>query len=356
MVVDPYKDPAVLKRMKALQQQKYRQGHRNTSDARGNPAYALTEDDKISCLDPQMQQIVRSEKAKVQRLKDYAEPFAFTIGIGESPPSYVVNITHPSFGHARRSGNAAQVDRMRNPDAWFQQQIDSMKSELGYTGAVSSITEGEVGKYLKMQEDKARQKKEQGFSVTDKRSKTPADPLHCPDHGNELVRGSEPGTLVCTVVGCKKVARKKNRAKSFAKSPVVEELTKQEISENEVVEQEARDGLASDIAEIQKNFEDLVLNAETQTGVMASIQDILGAVQKMAPVGHGIGAISLRKYPVNNEVPKLAHEAGRWYLIQKLTSGGEVCIDITPAHPDIRQDSTNAGVETTVMLNYVKPL
>lgn len=340
MVIDPYKNPAVVKRMNELQQRKYRQGHRNASDTRGNPAYVLTEDDKISCLDPAMQQIVRSEKAKIQKLQDYAEPFTLAIGIGESPPSYVVNITHPSYGHARRSGAASHIDSMKNPDAWFRQQIDSMKAELGY--ALSPL-QGPI-------DEKLKQKKERGFSVTDKRSKTPAAPLHCPDHGNELVRGSEVDTLICTVVGCKKVARKKNRAKSFVKEPATTEQTKAEET-SDVAD-------VMDMAQLKETFANLVLDVETPASTMASIQNILKSVKSTGPFRYPNTSFpSQSVYTANSNFPKLVEENGRFYLVQEVSSGRVAYIDITMTGHDFKVMRSSPGgyTETELRMSGVRP-
>lgn len=296
MVVDPFKDPAVQKKMMELQQRKYRQGHRNATDRNGNPAYTLTEDDRISCLDPQMQAVVRDEKQKVQKLADYAKPFEFSLGIGEMPPSYIVNITHPSWGHARRSGLASQIDKMSNPETWFKQQIDSMKKELGYRAQVEKL------------EEKIRQKNEKGYSVTDKRSRKKAEPLHCPDHGNELVRGEDANTLVCTVVGCTKKARRKTKPTVAIAVPIVKTP---DVPDGEKT-------IAETFADLEKNFQNVVanINIAPATSAMQAIQ------QAIAAAGGG-------RFTPNSSMPVLEQQGDRFYLVQQVGPGREAYVDIT---------------------------
>lgn len=317
MVIDPFKDPEVKEKMLTLQQKKYRQGHRNAKDKNGNPVYVLTMDDKISCLPAHMQDIVRSDQRRVAALEDYAKPFEFTVGIGEMPPNYIVNITHPKWGHARRTGRTNMVDYLKDPESWFKQQINEMKKELGYTDMVDKID---------LLRDKLEQKKEKGYSVTDRRTKVKSGPLHCPDHGNELVPGSEPGTLICTVVGCKKVARKKARPTQDDQNPAVEELTKSEELNIAAEREAARQGVIKDLAQIEEHFKNAadvtgtaIMNANMVMNTSATMKIIQDAI-----IGAGRG-----RFTPNTNRPVLENQNGRSYLVQQVGPGREAYVDIT---------------------------
>lgn len=310
MAIDPFNDPVVVKRMQELQQRRYRQGHRNTTDKNGNPAYALTDEDRISCLDQATQAKVRTNMQRLRMLEEYADPFTFSVGTGEFPPKYIVNITHPSWGHSRRSDPVSVVDRMPNPEVWFKQKIDEMKMELGYKGSMAEKNR------------KEQEKKEKGFSITDKRSKTPAAPLHCPEHGNELVRGSEPGTLVCTVTGCKKVARKKARSTAVTAEKVpthdVTELTKAEVINIQAERAADRAGVLADLGKIQKQFADIQsgINVQASSTMASAIQQIFTAMNPS-------------HYTPNDNMPKLVSAGGRFYLAQHVGPGREAYVDVT---------------------------
>lgn len=334
MAIDPFNDPVVVKRMQELQQRKYRQGHRNATDKQGNPAYALTDEDKISCLDHQATQAkVRTNMQSLRMLEEYADPFTFSVGTEEFPPKYIVNITHPSWGHSRRSDSVSLVDQMPNPEVWFKQKIDEMKVELGYS---------QFGKTRETLQSKIEQKNKQGYSVTDKRSKTPAVPPHCPEHGNELVRGPEPGTLVCTVTGCKKVARKKVRPTAVTAEkvtpPEMTELTKTEALKLQEERAADRSGVFADLEKMQKQFEDI----QSETNVQAS-STVASTIQKI------VAAMNPSRYTPNDNMPKLVSAGGRFYLAQDVGQGREAYVDVTNVMTtrqridSTKADSSNSG-------------
>lgn len=313
MATDPFSDPEVQKKMLELQQRKYRQGHRNATNKNGDPAYALTDEDRISCLPADAQMKVRTNMQRLRKLEEYADPFTLTIGTGEYPPKYIVNITHPSWGHSRRSDPASMVNGMPNPEVWFKQKIDEMKRELGYTQFANKRNDLQT---------KIEQKKKQGYSVTDKRSKKVTAPMHCPEHGNELVRGTEPGTLVCTVVGCKKVARKKVRPTAVTAEkveiPGVTELTKAEIRNLQAEKEATRASVLASLSEVEKQFAKVSIDVDAvvQPSTMAAMQRI-------------ITAVSPSHYTPNENLPKLVSAGGRFYLAQHVGPGREAYVDVT---------------------------
>jgi hypothetical protein len=311
--LDPFSNPDVQKRMLELQQRKYRQGHRNTTNKKGNPAYALTDEDRISCLPSDVQVKVRTNMQRLRKLEEYADPFTFTVGTGEYPPKYIVNITHPSWGHSRRSDPVSMVDRLPNPEVWFKQKIDEMKRELGYTMFANKRND---------LQSKIEQKKKQGYSVTDKRSKKVTAPMHCPDHGNELVRGTDPGTLVCTVVGCKKVARKKVRPTAVTAEkvtpPAVTELTDAEMRSLQAEKAATKASVLADLENIKKQFAEVTLN-----------MDAVGPTSTVAAMQRIVTAMNPSHYTPNDNKPKLVSAGGRFYLAQYVGPGREAYVDVT---------------------------
>lgn len=320
-MIDLYDDPAVKKRMLELQQRLYRKGHRNGTDAKGNGTYVLTQEDKITCLDPAHQVSARRELDQIKRLRKLAEPFELSIGIGEMPPSYVVSIRHPNNGgYARRNGPCRVVDNQKDPEKWFIQQIDSMKAELGYTMKPIPLEtypgDANIARFVQMEQDLAERKKQQGYAVTDKRSSARA-PLVCPEHGNLLVRGSEPGTLVCTVAGCKKVARKKLPA-AFAKgAPAAEK----EAETSEEVKQD----IIETIEEIKGAFSFMAVKDEIQ-----GFEEMIGRQFAVSPGVVAPSVPQLRHFGLqrNPNLPMYVQDGSQHYLVQR-TILGEVYIDIT---------------------------
>lgn len=343
LISDIWTQPNIAREIREAEQRKYRQGYRNGRNINGTETYILTVEELVSVFDISQQEQARREAEFIAKLRSFAQPYEFGFYIDiHSIKLFIKNSMTGEFANRfidrlndRTGGPPEEVEYLR--------AITNMKMELEIIHPapaplppVHVVPLPPVHVVPKPPEPKPAEK-ETEVKVKDKRSGT-GRPLNCPEHGNFMVP-VEPGVLRCPVPTCTKIARKKGYGASFKKPEpaVVEDIKamKAKMEQPPTVQQTA---------------------GEVIQNIIQGTTDAFGQLKFPPGVNLHFPNTSINLTKNDNPVKLFIDDTSGMFLMQNDQAGNLVCIDITSAHPNVKQHVQNiegrAGLrETTVVLN-----
>lgn len=339
MFSDFWFEGGYIAKVRALEQQKYRQGYRNDRDLNGSETYVATPTERVQFLALEYQQRGMQEAEALERVKTEAAPYQLAIGVdGGYYKASIKNAQTGEFATRRFPKRNAGGTGAGEED--FIKAVQGMKQELEAKSQppqpmpkvwLQPEPKTEAEKFNEKVLKSAAKEKPM-VKVTDKRAGTgTGKPLACPDHGNPMVPAEEVGVLKCPVLHCIRVARKK--------SAIGAGLKKTDL------------GLSGhkDIATVDEVI--------VRTGSGKTAGEITEEVIRKAFPAEVPEPQLPMSYFIKSDTPVRLFIApdGRMYLHQTREGGSATAIDITSAMPNFTRNMSRFGpAEITLTLNIIR--
>lgn len=336
MFSDFWFERGYIAKVRALEQQKYRQGFRNDRDLNGSETYVATPTERVKFLALEYQQRGMQEAEALERVKAEAAPYQLAIGVdGGYYKASIKNSQTGEFATRRFPKRDAAGHDADERD--FIKAVQGMKQELEAKSQppqpmpkvwLEPAPKTEAEKFNeKVLKSAVREKP--AVKVTDKRAGTgTGKPLACPDHGNPMVPAEETGVLKCPVLHCTRVARRKSGIGAGLNKTGLEPPGRKDIATvDEVI---------------------------VRTGSGKTAGEITEEVIRRAFPAEVPGPQLPMSYFIRSDTPVRLFIApdGRMYLHQTREGGSATAIDITSAMPNFTRHLDSSGLsDMTVVLN-----